>query len=216
MLNQFTLRQTYELVGEATTAWNQVEGLWFLIFTALMRDTERDITDALYDMFQTGAMQRQLIMKVAPIALKYDLKGLKRQNPDHQIRKKLLTRTGQLNAETNGIVSRRNAMTHTAFEDWGGPTLIAISPHKASKLRNEDHIRYLTELIEDTTLLLINLADLRDMFIDWLDPGSRERSNEIMRRAGYRVLEDERNKERERLLQAVALRTPPPPLPSAE
>ena len=41
------LRRVFELVGESTTLWNQVEELWFLIFTCLMHETAREKTDAI-------------------------------------------------------------------------------------------------------------------------------------------------------------------------
>jgi hypothetical protein len=213
MFNQIALRRIYELVGEAATTWNQVENLWYLMFTVLMAETDRDKTDAIYDMFQTGAMQRQLFMRVAPIALKYDVDELRLRNPEHHTRRRILKRVGQLNAKTNDLAGKRNAVIHTGFEDWGS-RIVAMSPHKASKLRDEDYLRYLNELVEDSTLLVIDLADLRDMFLDWHQPGAREGRLEIMRKAGFRALEDERKAERARLLLAVAQRKPLPPLPS--
>ena len=215
--NQITIRRIYELVGEVTTTWNQVEELWYLCFTCLMANTAREKTDAIYDMFQTGAMQRQLFMKVAPIALKFDVAELKSRSSEHHTRRRLLKRAGQLNSKTNELTGRRNAVIHTAFEDWHITGIVAMGPHKASKLRDEkNHIRYLTELNEDSTLLILDLADLRDIFIDWLEPGGRQRRDEIARKAGFLVPEDKRIAERARLLQAVAQRKLLPPLPTAE
>ena len=169
-------------------------------------------------MFFSGQRQRELIMRVAPIALKFDVAELKIRNEDHLLRKKLLATLGQMHARTNDQASRRNAVVHTAFEWWGGPTqrIVAMSPSKPSKLRDEDAFRYLSELVEDTTLLVLDLADLREEFIIWIDPAQAPPSPWATRIPGYREPKDVRKEERARILQAVALRKPLPPLPSGE
>jgi len=208
------LRRIYEIVGEATTIWNEVEELWYLIFTCLMRETERAKVDAIYDMFTASALQRQLVMKVAPIALAFEVPELKRRNQEHHMRRRLLRRVGQLYSQTNEISGRRNAVVHTAFEEAGQFQIGARSPHKPSKLRDEDHLKYLGELIQDTMLLVIELAELRDVFLDWIEPGARERRQRIMQQTRQRVPEETRQRAKEELLQAVARREQRPPQPS--
>lgn len=110
---------------------------------------------------------------------------------------------------------RRNAVVHTAFEwsQWQSSQVIAISPNKPSKLSGVDHQRYLTELIEDTLLLVLDLADLREDFIEWLDPAAKGPKPWKAHIPGYREPRDVRQEERDRVLQAVAQRKPLPPLP---
>jgi hypothetical protein len=212
------LPRIYELVGESTTRWNQVEELWYLIFTALMHEADRAKVDVIYDVFHAGALQRQLIMAVAAVALKFDVREARRRNPEHRLRRCLLRRLGQLHARTNALAGRRNAVVHSAFELGGGLgnpwQTVAIGPHKRSKIADEDHLPYLIHLTEDATLLAYDLADLRDLFLDWLEPGARERRNELLRQQGLLSPADARKEARDKILQAVAARTPPPPPPS--
>jgi hypothetical protein len=200
------LDQIFQLVGESTTLWNQVEELWYLIFTVLMDETDRDKTDAIYDLFHSGNRQRELIMRVAPIALRSDIAELKKSNPDHLARRDFLAAIGKYHTATNTLAGRRNAVVHTAFEAWESPTkpILATNPHKPSKLRDGDHVPYLTELIQDTTLLVLDLADLREDLIKWNQPnwtGPWPIQGSLLPR-------DIRKAERDRILQVVAQRKP--------
>ena len=137
-----------------------METLWYLLFTGLMHPTDRTKTDVVFAQFQTGAMQRQMIMAVAPVALAFDVLELKNRNPDHHARRRMLRMFGQLNARTSAIAGRRNGVVHAAFVPWGFDRVMAFSNGpKISKLRDEDHVRYLNELIEDTVLLAHDLVD---------------------------------------------------------
>ena len=205
------IRTVYELVGKITTIWNQVEELWYLKFTVLMAETERAKVDAIYGMFQTGALQRQLIMTVAPIALKFDVQALKDRDPNHHTRRRLLKRIGRLNADTSALAGRRNTVIHTAFEVWGS-RIVSRGGHKVSKLRDEKNVAgHLVILEEDVTLHYLDLLDLRDEVLDWSDPGGREGVRHSRQLLGLPSLEDARKAERERLLKAVALRKKAPP-----
>jgi hypothetical protein len=207
------LREIYELVGEATTAWNQVEELWYLIFTVLMHDTQREKADAIYDQFNAGSQQRELTMRIAPIALAHDPNS---DDPEQVTRAKLLASLKTFPERTRTLATRRNAVMHSAFLQLGGPfQIVAMSPHKASKLRDEkDYSLYLTALIEDTTLLGLDLADLREDFIGWNDPSSLLPKPWKDHIPGYREPKLLRSEERARILQAKAQRQGSPPQPS--
>jgi hypothetical protein len=69
---QEQLKRIYSLVGEITTEFNNVEMLWYLIFTALLHPALRPAIDAIFDQHKTGGAQRKLISDVA-VALKTTL-----------------------------------------------------------------------------------------------------------------------------------------------
>jgi hypothetical protein len=208
------LAKLHRLVGEATTLWNQAETLWYLIFTLLMADTARDKVDVIYAQFQTGARQRQLILAVSSKALNFDPAKLK-SDPTELKRKCLRDRIGQLNATTNDLASKRNAVIHTAFEiaEWIiPPRIVALGTHKRSRLADTDVMITLASLIRDTSLLVLDLADFRDDLIDeFVAP---KYSADLPRQQlGLPSLKVLRQREREKLLQqAVAL---PPSEPSS-
>lgn len=213
------LKEIHALVGEASSLWNQVEELWYLIFTCLMRGADRAVIDAIYNMFPTGSMQRQLITTIAPIVLQFDLKELQARNPEHHARRRLLKRIGQLNATTNALSGKRNLTVHTIFEILEvavPPKIVAINPSKPSNLQGIDFQEYLTQLIQDTTILVIDLADLRDDFIEQNDPGHRDRFRQLAQSAGLRILADERKVLRAKLHEAVQKRSLLKPLKSAD
>lgn len=190
-----------------------------MICTGLIPGADRAVIDAIYNMFQTGSMQRQLITTIAPITLQFDPKELRARNPEHHARRRVLKRIGQLNARTNALSGKRNATVHTIFEIFEAavpPRIVAINPSKPSKLAGQDFQAYLTHLIQDTTILVIDLADLRDDFVEQNDPGHRDRFRQLAQRAGFRILSDERKILKEELLEAVQKRNPLPPLTSAE
>ncbi|WP_374397714.1 hypothetical protein [Sphingopyxis sp.] len=210
------IRRIYELVGEATTAWNQVETLWYLIFTGLMDRTERAKVDAIFSMFQTGALQRQLIMTVAPIALKFEVSELRRRNPEHHVRRRMLREIGRLNAKTNDLAGHRNATVHTAFEDWGAAGIHAIGIHRRSRIADQpDKLRYLSELVEDITLLVYELDELRYLMIDWLRTPQEREDKKVgdasMRTLGILLPEDDLRMAKAALLAIVSQRKSPPP-----
>lgn len=213
MLNS-KLQRIFALVGEATSIWNQVEEIWFLLFTGLLATTPRAITDTIYEQFQTGAMQRKLIMAVAPVALKPDIAKIKARDPAEHLRRRILRRIGQLNAQTSDLSGKRNAVIHSSFEIFHArvpPHIVAISPHKISKLNNEDHETYLTYLNQDLNLLLLDMLELRELLIELNEGiGSRKVHYEFLRQRGLIVPVDEWAKERALLLKSVKARNPPP------
>lgn len=215
MLNQ-QLRRIHELVGQATTLWNQAEQLWYLIFTLLMHETKRGKVDVIYDQFQTGAMQRQLILAVAKVALEFDPNQTKR-NPVDRTKKMLQTKIGQLHAKTNDLSGRRNAVVHSAFEIgdyFVPPRIVPISPHKPSKLYGKDIGKELIFLIKGIRLLVLDLSDFREELGNFTAPdfaSTQAVLDQARQRAGLPSLRDARQTEREQILQAEAPHTPPLP-----
>ena len=218
MITTPILQKIYELVGEATSNWNRVELLWYLLFTGLMHPTDRAKTDVIFAQLQTGAMQRQVIVALAQTTLVFDVRELKNRNPEHHARRRILRMLGKLNSTTNAVAGRRNAVVHAAFEPWTFDRVMAFSSGpKISKLRDEDHLRYLTELIEDIALLAHDLDELREMIIDWLTPedqANKKVREASMRDAGFPPPADARKKAQEELRAVVSQRTPRPPQPS--
>lgn len=213
------LKEIHALVGEASSLWNQAEELWYLIFTGLMAGTDRDVTDAIFKMFKTGAMQRQLITTVAKVSLAFDVQKLRAKDPEHQARRRLLKRVGQLHACTNDLAGKRNAITHAIYEIWDiarPPFISGLPLSKLSEAHASDNKTYLKYLIQDITILVIDLADLRDDFIERTNPGHRNMLLGIAQRGGYQTREVQRKTLRAELREAVKMRIALPPLPSVE
>src|SRR5207253_3043174 len=57
-------QNTYELIGRATVAWNDIELVWGLIFVALL-DAPRSQADAAYHALRNFEAQRQMTMALA-------------------------------------------------------------------------------------------------------------------------------------------------------
>jgi hypothetical protein len=213
------LKEIHALVGESLSLWNQVEELWYLIFTGLMPGTDRAVIDAVFNMFQTGSMQRQLITTVAPVSLKFDIQKLRERDAENHARRRLLKRIGQLNARTNDLAGKRNAITHSIFQIFDAtpaPFLTGLGQTQLSKLKAADNKTYLQHLSQEITILVIDLADLRDDFIEHSDPGYREMMQSIAQRGGFLTREAERKILRAELHEAVQKREPLPPIASAE
>jgi hypothetical protein len=100
MKNLTPKQRAYLLIGDIATSWSEVEALWYLIFTLVMKDTPRKITDAIYFQTDYGPHQRALILAAAEAAYPPDRKTKR----PHPTRKKI----GQLNAATEKLVGKRN------------------------------------------------------------------------------------------------------------
>lgn len=110
------VKRVMERVGQVTTAWNEIDLLWYLIGTCLLHELPRDKTDQIYRQFATGKVRREFIMSVANIAFK----------PDSAFRKEI----GRLNALTNDISGHRNAAVHGIyfFDPLNGPPGLRVAP----------------------------------------------------------------------------------------
>lgn len=121
------LHRIYAMVGEATTAYNAAEQLWFLIFQLLLRPLSLKTSTAIYGLFKTGNLQRQLAMAVAGTVLE----GEEREA------------IGKLHARTNDLASRRNDVIHAIIRIGGPldkPQIQASGVHAVPKLASKDNI----------------------------------------------------------------------------
>jgi hypothetical protein len=206
MLEQ-QLRRAYELTGEVTTLWSQAESIWYLIFTCLMPETEPSKVDAIFGQFQTGRAQRELIIAVAKAALDSEPK-IYRKDPKARFRKRLLNRIGQLHDQTARLSNRRNEAAHAAFEVSYSvipPRILATGVYKASTLQGKDIIPELEDSVDEVSLLVLDLLDLRGDFLDF-EHGGEDPPQPIRQRLGRQPARDERKAERARILQAAVLR----------
>ncbi|MCF8469330.1 MAG: hypothetical protein K9G30_00950 [Parvibaculum sp.] len=154
------------LVGQATMNWNEIDQIWYLIFTCLMHETPRDKTDAIFSQFLTAKAQRELILTVAAHALK--------KHPRYK------TRIGQLAAKTNDLSGIRNAIVHGAyrFDPLNGPPYVRISPKtvaskKANRLAGKDLEREITAHIVDVQSFIADLDEFRMELIEKYIPKSK-------------------------------------------
>ena len=104
-----SLERLHTLVGRIALSWNEVDLLWYLILTCLMKETPREQIDAVYHLFQTSAAQRQMIM------------AIKGTFPEKD---KLAERLGQLNAKTNDAAGNRNAAIHALIVEF--PNIVVL------------------------------------------------------------------------------------------
>ena len=199
------------MVGYCSTSWNQVEEFWHLIFTCILSTTPRQVTDTIWAQFRAGALQRELLMAVVEPALPFDRKKL-RHDKVQQLRRKIRTEIGRLNARTNNLAGRRNAAIHTAFEII--PTVPlkigAIGAYKPSKLAGQNIVVALERLSWETDILVYDLVDLRDDFTEKLL--GQASFDGVRRQAGLPIPRDERNRERDRLRALLAGLTTAPSL----
>lgn len=156
----------YQLIGQIASSWSEVEGLWYLIFTGLMRETPRLQVDSIFFMFDSSASQRALIMGVADVTYPKTKRGT-----IHPLRRKL----GQLNARSCDLAGLRNASIHgrvmEAYEDHTMAKLTPrIAPGDNAKRRNplagKELIAELQGISNDIASLVSDLAN----FLDTISP----------------------------------------------
>ena len=56
--------------------WNEVEDLWFLIYTGLVHQLPRPVAEAIFKRHSTGKAQRDLIMAIAAVVFTDDHTGM--------------------------------------------------------------------------------------------------------------------------------------------
>ena len=152
------LALVYQLIGQIASNFSEIEGLWYLIFTTLLKNTPRPQADAIFFRFDSSASQRALIMRVAdetyPTAAGGTLDPLRDQ-------------LGQLNARTNDLARLRNAAVHgrvmEAYEDHTMAKLTPrIAPGTNAKRRNplagKDLVAELEKIVVEIDTLVSDLA----------------------------------------------------------
>jgi hypothetical protein len=148
------LRKIYELVGELSTHVANIDLGWYLLFTCLMPQSPRQLVDAIINVHRTGEGQRQTVMAV--VATLYP--------DDSEIRAWL----SKLKAQTDNVVSRRNAAVHSVIDIAHfiiPPRIVAAGTSKPSKLRDKDIELELADCIKTAK----HLAQAIQVFIDSLD-----------------------------------------------
>lgn len=90
-----SVKRTVELVGLTATLWNDVELLWYLIYTGLLPGTPRKQIDRIYSHFLTGAAKLEFTLHLATDVM-----------PDTQLEwlKHLAERTKELAGLRNAII----------------------------------------------------------------------------------------------------------------
>jgi hypothetical protein len=136
------LRRIHELVGQLATEVSDIDLGWYLLFTCMMHQSPREITDAIINVHKTGEGQRQTIMATAKAVFPADSEELKF--------------IGQLKARTDDLIGRRNAAIHSIIAIGNfiiPPTIIAAGTSKPSKLADKDIEKELEScLLEADTL----------------------------------------------------------------
>jgi hypothetical protein len=161
------ISQVHQLIGQISTAWSEVEGLWYLIFTCLMPGARRDQIDAIFFLFETSRAQRALILTVSDVLYPPN----KHTKTPHKIRKRI----GELNAKTEELAGLRNAAIHgrliEAYEDHTLQKLTPrIAPGSNRKKRNRLAGRELTSALQEISAQIVELAKDLERFLDTIAP----------------------------------------------
>jgi hypothetical protein len=156
------LKRIYALVGEITTEFNNVESLWYLIFTCLIHQIPRAAADAIFEQHKTGGGQRKLIRDVAAAVLL--------KNPDGTPGD-LLNLVTRLCSATDEIAGRRNHVMHSLIyiADFSIPPKIsAMGISKRSALANNKDVEgRLKNLLADIEYHGLDVEALRVQIIQW-------------------------------------------------
>jgi hypothetical protein len=157
---------TYQLIGQIASNWVEVEGLWYLIFTCLMRETPRQQADAKFFKLGTSALQRDLVMRVAEAVY---------PKTDGGVPHPMIEKLGQLNARSRDLAGFRNAAIHgrllEAYEDH---TMAKLTPRMApggnakrsNRLAGKDLIAELQKVLNELCGLISEL----EAFLDTISP----------------------------------------------
>jgi hypothetical protein len=155
------LTRIYALIGEIATEFNNVEMLWYLIFTGLIHQTPRTAADAIFNQHKTGGGQRELIRAVATAVLP--------KNPDGTDGV-LFERLVKLRGKTNEIAGRRNPVMHSMIyvaDFIVPPRISAAGTSKRSALADKEIESELTTLLADIEYHGLEVEDLRICIIAW-------------------------------------------------
>jgi hypothetical protein len=148
------LRYIHQLVGELSSQMSDIELGWYLLFTCLMHQTPREITDTIIKLHKTGEGQRQPIMAVASTVFPKDSDSLKF--------------IGQLKCRTDSLAGRRNAAIHCIIHtaEWAIPRkIVAAGIAKRSPLADKDIVSELEDCLKEADVL----ASAINSFLDALD-----------------------------------------------
>jgi hypothetical protein len=114
ILSMPSVRRSLELVGLTAVLWNEVELIWYLIYTGMLHETPRNKVDKIYQFFMTGAAKRKFAISLAELAFT----------------EKQCEWLIYLANKTDELAGRRNAVVHGdyRFDMLNGPPGLRISP----------------------------------------------------------------------------------------
>lgn len=161
--------RVFELVGRVVAEWNEVESLWYLIYTCLLHEAPRDKIDVIFRQFLTGRAQRQFIMALADVTF------------EAESQKRYRTALGKLFARTNDLSTERNALIHGSYQqviEDGGIHTIRIAPggdmSRRNKLGGKPLEAQLLTLLPKISAVVADLDRLRIILgRRFLPPGKR-------------------------------------------
>lgn len=166
--SQPKVKRILELVGLVSVSWNEIELLWYLIFTCILHEPSRDKIDAIFRQLQTGAIQRQFIAALT--------ETLPEKSPFRK-------RIGQLIARSHDLSGDRNAFIHGDYvlRIIEGQTGLAIAPggdrsRKPNKMAGKKIEDELVATIDKIHKLSDDLDEFRLILIqEFLPKGKRGR-----------------------------------------
>ena len=150
-----SVRRALELVGLTAVLWNEVELIWYLIYTAMLHETPRKKVDKIYQFFITGAAKRQFVLNLADVAFT----------------KEELDWVSYLASQTDELGGLRNAVVHGDyhFDTLNGTPGLRISPsggHNRRPNRLAQESKNLIPVIEQITERIdAHIAELEDLRI---------------------------------------------------
>lgn len=175
---QEKLRRIYALVGEITTEFNNLEQLWYLIFTCLLHPAERAAMDIVFNQHKTGGGQRKMISEVAAaLKLQLDTKLRAEKRDDLSETEKLpysiFGSIIELCEVTNTLAGRRNQVAHSLIyvAEFSFPPSVSVAGiSKPSALAGKEVEQELRNLLADIEYHAIDLEQLRFNAITWIHP----------------------------------------------
>ena len=136
------LRRIHEMVGKLSTEVSFIDTCWYLLFTAIVHQTPREIVDAIINVHKTGEGQRQTIMAAAGAAFPAGSEEIKF--------------IGLAKSRTDSLVGRRNAAIHTVIVIGDfiiPPRIVAGGASNRSKLADKDIERELESCIKEAEVV---------------------------------------------------------------
>jgi hypothetical protein len=138
-------RHSYELIGRATVAWNDVELLWMTLFLTFL-DAPRAQADATYHSLRAFAAQRDMTVSLG----RSRLNGIPALDA-------LDRRLGQLSAATGKAAGDRNAIAHAKFLKGSDDGSLGVWQVGDNRLIGVDLNAAIVAMIEDFTALAEDL-----------------------------------------------------------
>jgi hypothetical protein len=148
------VRNILEVVGRITVDWNDVDLLWYLIYTCFLHETPRNKVDTIIKQFQTGAAQRKFILALADVSLA----------GEHRIE------IGRLYARTNELAADRNAVVHGDYtiDFLNSPDGLRIVPGGDRGKPNRLSDKPLREELQRIHASIVELVRGLDGFRNWM------------------------------------------------